>query len=91
MKYLFILALFVLLYSCGSENLTFDSQEIIDGKISATKKGYNGVRYSYNPKIWIQSPTQTRELEIPFEYENRWKVGDSCLLIVQKYVKNTKK
>lgn len=90
MKYLFILALFALLYSCGSEDLTFDSQEIIDGKISATKKGYVG-RAAQLPRIWVQSPTQTRELEIPFEYENKWKVGDSCLLIVQKYVKNTKK
>ena len=90
MKYLFILALFTLLYSCGSENLTFDSQEIIDGKISATQKGTYG-RFSELPRIWVQSSTQTKEVVIPFEYENRWKVGDSCLLIVQKYVKNTKK
>ena len=90
MKYLFIAALFVLLYSCGSEDLTFDSQEIIQGKISATQKGCNG-EYTEYPKIWVQSPTQTRELEIPFEYEGKWKVGDTCLLIVQKYIKNTKK
>jgi hypothetical protein len=90
MKYLFIAALFALLYSCGSEDLTFDSQEIIQGKISATEKGGTG-RYAQNPKIWVQSPTQTRQLDIPFEYEGKWKVGDTCLLIVQKYIKNTKK
>jgi hypothetical protein len=90
MKYLFITALFALLYSCDSEDLTFDSQEIIQGKISATEKGTNG-RFSNYPKIWVQSPTQTRELDIPFEYEGKWKVGDTCLLIVQKYIKNTKK
>jgi len=90
MKYLFIAALFVLLASCGSEDLTFDSQEIIQGKISATKKGYWGESTEY-PKIWVQTPTQTKEVSIPFEYENKWKVGDTCLLIVQKYIKNTKK
>jgi len=78
------------LYSCGSEDLTFDSQEIIQGKISATKRGYSG-EYTEYPKIWVQSPTQTRQLDIPFEYEGKWKVGDTCLLIVQKYIKNTKK
>lgn len=90
MKYLFIAVLSVLFYSCGSEDLTFDSQEIIQGKISATEKGTKG-RFAQNPKIWVQSPTQTKELEIPFEYEDKWKVGDTCLLIVQKYIKNTKK
>ena len=29
-------------------------------------------------------------VEIPFEYENRWKIGDSCLLIIEKYKENTK-
>ena len=27
----------------------------------------------------------TRSVSIPFAYEHRWKVGDSCLLIVEKY------
>jgi hypothetical protein len=88
MKYLFFLLL--LLVSCKEDDLSFVSQEIIDGKVSATKKGYNG-EYAEYPKIWIQSSTQTKEVEIPFELENRWKVGDSCLLIVQKYKESSKK
>jgi hypothetical protein len=89
MKYLFIAVLSVLLYSCGSEDLSFVSQEIVAGKISATQKGTLG-RLQELPKIWVQSATQTKEIEIPFEYEDRWKVGDSCLLIVQKYKENKK-
>jgi hypothetical protein len=33
----------------------------------------------------------TKEVKIPFEYEGRWKVGDSCLLIIEKYKENDTK
>lgn len=38
--------------------------------------------------IWVQNDKSTRAIGIPFEYENRWKVGDSCLLIILKYKEN---
>lgn len=84
--------LLTLLLSCSDDNLIFIEQEIIDGKVSAVSKGrQGGPNWStILPKIWVQTPTQTREVEIPFAYENKWKVGDSCLLIIEKYkeVKN---
>ncbi len=82
-----ILTLSVLsLFSCeNSEKLEFVNQEIVDGKVSAIMEGRSSARFSSNPKIWVQNATNTQEVEIPFEYENRWKVGDSCLLIIKRY------
>lgn len=83
--------LFLLCVSCSSNsNLDFLSQEIIDGKISATEPGSRpGYHHTgNNPIIYIQNDKVTRRIEIPFEYEDKWKVGDSCLLIVQKYLVN---
>lgn len=80
-----------LLIFCSCSNAKYEKigQEILDGKVSASKGGYSssgdvgdGTTY---PKIWVQTETQTVEVDIPFELENRWKVGDSCLLIIEKY------
>jgi len=87
-KGLLTLSIITLLLSCNdNKNLQFVDQEIIEGRISATKTGtYGGYGVpSQKPRIYVQSPTDTREVEIPFNYEGRWKVGDSCLLIVQRY------
>jgi hypothetical protein len=86
MKKLLVLTLMTLLFSCD-EQYTYIGQEIIDGKISAVKEGVSGSRGSL-PKIWVQTPTSTRKVDIPFEYEGRWKVGDTCLLIIEKYKEN---
>ena len=83
MKYIsFLIAL--LLLSCSEPKYRSIGQEIIDGKVSAIQAGTGG-RVSNPPKIWVQNATNTQEIDIPFEYEGRWKVGDSCLLIIQKY------
>ena len=77
-----------LLIFCSCSNAKYEKigQEILDGKVSASKEGQSSGRgFSYYPKIWVQTETQTVEVEIPFELENRWKVGDSCLLIIEKY------
>jgi hypothetical protein len=81
-----VLVLMTLLFSCD-EQYTYIGQEVIDGKISAVREGSIG-EIGHSPKIWVQTPTTTRELEIPFEYEGRWKVGDTCLLIIEKYKEN---
>jgi hypothetical protein len=78
------LFLSIFLLSC-SDNLQYIGMEVIDGKISATQSGYKGARNRTLPKIWVQSSKQTKEVSIPFEYEGRWKVGDTCLLIIEKY------
>lgn len=83
MKYL-ILVFSLLLISCTEPKYVHIGQEIIDGKVSATKEGRGG-RTVTSPKIWVQTATTTKEVEIPFEYDGRWKVGDSCLLIIEKY------
>lgn len=90
MKILYIILLSLLLISCTDTKYTYIGQEIIDGKVSAVKAGRTG-RFGYNPKIWVQNATNTQEVEIPFEYKNRWKVGDSCLLIIEKYKENETK
>ena len=83
-KLLSLSALFVLLFSCSESKYEHIGQEIIDGKVSAIERGHSG-RVATYPKIWVQSPTETKEVDIPFEYAKRWKVGDTCLLIIEKY------
>jgi hypothetical protein len=90
MKKIHILLLTLLFISCQEPKYVYIGQEIVNGKVSATKEGYVG-RYSRLPKIWVQTNKVTKEIEIPFEYEGRWKVGDSCLLIIQKYKENESK
>jgi hypothetical protein len=88
MKNIHVLLLITFLFiSCEQPKYTHIGEEIIDGKVSAIKNGYRG-RYGRLPKIWVQTPTTTKEVEIPFAYEDRWKVGDSCLLIIEKYKEN---
>lgn len=89
MKKLFTILLAMLFVSCTETKYTYIGQEIIDGKVSATKEGHTGRSPAY-PKIWIQTPTTTRVVEIPYSYEGKWKVGDSCLLIIEKYKENEK-
>lgn len=86
MKNIHVLIISLLVISCTQPKYEHIGQEIIDGKVSAIKKGHQSGRGGFeNPRIWVQTPTVTEEVIIPFEYENRWKVGDSCLLIIEKY------
>lgn len=89
MKKLLLITFTVLIFSCSEEKYKHIGQEIIDGKVSAVKEGALGEFAEY-PKIWVQTPTLTKKVKIPFEYEGRWKVGDSCLLIIEKYKENVK-
>lgn len=75
----------LLVLSCEDPKYKNIGQEIIDGKVSATQEGHSGRGVSRSPTLWIQTDKITKEVNIPFEFENRWKVGDSCLLIIQKY------
>ncbi len=89
MKKVHILLISILTISCAEPKYKSIGQEIIDGKVSAVKEGIRGSRDGGNsPKIWVQNAKETKEVEIPFEYEGRWKVGDSCLLIIEKYKEN---
>lgn len=90
MKNIHILILSLLINSCTAPQYEHIGQEIIDGKVSAIEAGHIG-RASTLPKIYVQNSTKTVEVDIPFKYENRWKVGDSCLLIIEKYKENESK
>lgn len=81
MKKFQVLLISLLIISCTQPKYEHIGQEIIDGKVSAIKRGFGAAL----PKIWVQNATETKEVEIPFKYEGRWKVGDSCLLIIEKY------
>ena len=84
MKNINVLLISILFFSCTKLKYERIGQEIIDGKVSAIQNGSPG-RVAKLPKIWVQNATNTQEIEIPYEYEGRWKVGDSCLLIIEKY------
>jgi hypothetical protein len=90
MKNIHVLLLALLFTSCTEQKYTHIGQEIIDGKVSAVREGHTG-RYSSYPVIWVQTATATRQVQIPFEYEGKWEVGDSCLLIIEKYKENESK
>lgn len=70
--------LLTLIFACQNEKIEMFDQEIIEGKISAVVPGHTAM-------IYIQNPTKTIGIKIPFKYEKRWKVGDSCVFIIQKY------
>jgi hypothetical protein len=89
MKNIHLLLLVIIFSSCTKPKYTHIGQEIIDGKVSAVQQANLGCA-GRKPVIWIQTPTTTKEVVIPFEYEGKWKVGDSCLLIIEKYKKNEK-
>lgn len=84
MKNIHILLFSLLFVSCTTPKYEHIGQEIIDGKVSAIQEGHKRIVALF-PKIWVQNATETKGVEIPFAYEGRWKVGDSCLLIIEKY------
>jgi hypothetical protein len=84
MKKILALSVGLILLSCQEPKYVSIGQEIVDGKVSATKRGYGG-RIATYPQIWVQTDKVTKQIEIPFEFDGRWNVGDSCLLIIQKY------
>jgi hypothetical protein len=84
MKKILVLLFCVVISSCTQPKYEHIGQTVINGKVSAVREGGTG-RVATSPRIWVQNPTETVEVEIPFELEGKWKVGDSCLLIVEKY------
>lgn len=78
-----ILLLSIVLISCSESEYQKIGVEIIDGRVSSMEKE-NG-RYFNSYYIWVQSPKETKIIQIPEEYANRWYVGDSIVLIIEKY------
>jgi hypothetical protein len=84
MKKILALSVGLILLSCREPKYVSIGQEIVDGKVSATKIKCGGRVAQYH-NIWVQTDKVTKQIEIPFEFDGRWNVGDSCLLIIQKY------
>ena len=86
LKSLFMsIIMFGLLFSsCGGDMQRFET-EVIQGKVSAKERGIVGYRYSTQLKIWVQSSKETKCVILPNEYNDRWNVGDSVILIIEKY------
>lgn len=87
MKNILFLALMLFTLSSCSDSENYEhlmSTEIIEGKISAVEPGHAG-RVSTPPVIYVQDAKSTKRVVIPFRYDGRWKVGDSCLLIIEHY------
>ena len=82
MKNIYILFLAIVFISCEEAKYTHIGQEIIDGKVSKTSVDYPPFL------IWVQTPTKTKMVNLHYDYRNRFKVGDSCLLIIEKYKEN---
>lgn len=88
MKKLLTILTLILIVGCGSnDNSKLTSQEIIEGVVSKTFSGTKGGygRITHNPKVWVQTPESTTSIKLPFSYREKWKVGDSITIIVQKY------
>ena len=81
-EYLLLFALFLIFYV--EPNRKHMGQTVVDGKVSVVEIGViEGIGSA--SKIRVQNSTSTQEVKIPFELDGRWKVGDSCLLIIEKY------
>lgn len=70
MKTLILIIMLLTITACQNPKYEKIGQEIIDGKVSATQNGSPG-RVAIVPKIWVQTPTTTKKVEIPFAYEGR--------------------
>lgn len=78
-----ILLLSIVLISCTESEYQKIGVEIIDGRVSAMEVEIGKYHNSYY--IWVQSPKETKRIKVPKEYGKRWKVGDSAVVIVEKY------
>lgn len=88
MKRILVMLTLILIVGCSSnESYKLASQEIIEGVVSKTYSGMKGGygRPTYNPKVWVQTPESTTPIELPFSHGEKWKVGDSITIIIQKY------
>ena len=74
MKNIHVLLIAILITSCTTPKYEHIGQEIVDGKVSATKAGIKrdcrGC-ISEPAIIWVQTTTTTKKVEIPYEYDGK--------------------
>lgn len=78
-----ILLLSITLISCTESEYQKIGGEIIDGRVSAmeTQRAWKNDYYY----VWVQTPKETKQIQIPGGYAKRWQVGDSITVIIEKY------
>lgn len=88
MKKLFLILLTGLfLQSCSDKPMEHIGTDFIEGTVSHIepfKPGGYGI-IGHNTILYVQSPTQTISIDLPLRLADRWKVGDTIIVITQKY------
>lgn len=83
-KYVLLTCLLVLI-SCNNDYKIIDTK-ILKGKVSAKEEGLTG-RAPRLPKLFVQDNKHTVIVDIPFENDDDFKVGDSITLVIQQVEK----
>lgn len=81
MKHLLFILSFLILLGCQKDKMTKISTETLQGKISF-KEEYGKYRHYI---LYVQNPTNTRIVEVDGDTYDKYKLGDSILLVVEKY------
>ena len=78
-----IIILLLILSSCNTEYQQLSS-DTIEGKISAIDTGWSGARSSTPTTFYVQSDKETKKFST-YQHSliNKYKVGDSIILVVQ--------
>jgi hypothetical protein len=72
----------VLLFGCNNNYRVLDTS-VIKGVVSAKEEGHTGIAATLS-KVYIQTPKQTVVIQVPFDNENDYKVGDTAIVIIQR-------
>ena len=87
-KIIKILTLALLLSSCSDYEVI--DTKVIKGVISAKDEGNNRFgRFAKLPRLYVQSTKETTTVDVPFEDENLFKVGDT-ICVITKTIKKIK-
>lgn len=78
-----LLLLCIVTVSCQEQEFKLLDTQFVDGTVSAIERH----DYSMGPLLYVQTSKDTYKVRLPIELKNRWKVGDSCLIIVEQYEK----
>jgi hypothetical protein len=84
-KLLYTLTLFTFI-SC-SQDYTVVSTEIVKGVVTAKDEG--NIRVGRYPKFYVTSPKQMVTIDVPFDGEDLFHIGDTICVVVKTVKDNT--
>jgi hypothetical protein len=84
MNKLITILLLAVLSSCNQEYEVV-STEVVKGVVSAKEEAVpGGYGRPYKPtKLYIQTPTFTKQVELPHKFKDEYNIGDTAILIIQ--------